>query len=102
MVDAIEQRKIIQNATRKNKLSTGSNDVQENITAEGNLEDVVNLIAELRKNKEPLLHCAVFLELKADSMQKLRELQSEIQMELTRSKMSVDRLTLRQKEGFLW
>lgn len=101
MVDAIEQRKIIQNATRKNKLSTGSNDVQENITAEGNLEDVVNLIAELRKNKEPLLHCAVFLELKADSMQKLRELQSEIQMELTRSKMSVDRLTLRQKEGFL-
>ena len=93
--------KIIQNATRKNKLSTGSNDVQENITAEGNLEDVVNLIAELRKNKEPLLHCAVFLELKADSMQKLRELQSEIQMELTRSKMSVDRLTLRQKEGFL-
>lgn len=101
MVDAIEQRKIIQNATRKNKLSTGSNDVQENITAEGNLEDVVNLIAELRKNKEPLLHCAVFLELKADNMQKLRELQSEIQMELTRSKMSVDRLTLRQKEGFL-
>ena len=97
----IEQRKIIQNATRKNKLSTGSNDVQENITAEGNLEDVFNLIAELRKNKEPLLHCAVFLELKADSMQKLRELQSEIQMELTRSKMSVDRLTLRQKEGFL-
>ena len=52
MVDAIEQRKIIQNATRKNKLSTGSNDVQENITAEGNLEDVVNLIAELRKNKK--------------------------------------------------
>ena len=101
MVEAIEQGKIIQNATRKNKLSTGSNDVQENITAEGNLEDVVNLIAELRKNKEPLLHCAVFLELKADSMQKLRELQSEIQMELTRSKMSVDRLTLRQKEGFL-
>lgn len=34
-------------------------------------------------------------------MQKLRELQSDIIMELTRSKMSVDRLTLRQKEGFL-
>lgn len=100
MVDAIEQRKIIQNATRKNKLSTGSNDVQENITAEGNLEDVVNLIAELRKNKEPLLHCAVFLELKADSMQKLRELQSEIQMELTRSKMSVDRLDFLEYKDF--
>lgn len=100
-VDALEQRRIIQNATRKNKLSTGSNDVQENINAEGNLQDVVTLIAELRKNKEPLLHCAVYLELKAESKDKLRELQSEIQMELTRSKMSVDRLTLRQKEGFL-
>lgn len=101
LVDALEQRKIIQNATRKNKLSTGSNDAMENITAEGNLQDVVTLIAELRKNKEPLLHCAVYLELKAESMSKLRELQSDIIMELTRSKMSVDRLTLRQKEGFL-
>ncbi|HBA93028.1 MAG TPA: type VI secretion protein, partial [Ruminococcaceae bacterium] len=101
MVDALEQRRIIQNATRKNKLHSGSNDAMENITAEGNLQDVVTLIAELRKNKEPLLHCAVYLELKSDSMQKLRELQSEILMELTRSKMSVDRLTLRQKEGFL-
>lgn len=101
LVDALEQRKIIQNATRRNKLSTGSNDAMENITAEGNLQDVVTLIAELRKNKEPLLHCAVYLELKAESMQKLKELQSDILMELTRSKMSVDRLTLRQKEGFL-
>lgn len=101
LVDALEQRKIIQNATRRNKLSTGSNDAVENITAEGNLQDVVTLIAELRKNKEPLLHCAVYLELKAESMLKLRELQSDIIMELTRSKMSVDRLTLRQKEGFL-
>ena len=100
LVDALEQRKIIQNATRKNKLSTGSNDAMENITAEGNLQDVVTLIAELRKNKEPLLHCAVYLELKAESIQKLKELQSDIVMELTRSKMSVDRLTLRQKEGF--
>ena len=101
LVDALEQRKIIQNATRKNKLSTGSNDAMENITAEGNLQDVVTLIAELRKNKEPLLHCAVYLELKAESMPKLHELQSDILMELTRSKMSIDRLTLRQKEGFL-
>lgn len=62
---------------------------------------MVNLIAELRKNKEPLLHCAVYLELKAESKDKLRELQSEIQMELTRSKITVDKLTLRQKEGFL-
>lgn len=101
LVDGLEQRKIIQNAARRNKLHTGSDDALENITAEGNLKDVAALIADLRKNREPLLHCAVFLELKAESMQKLKELQADIIMELTRSKMSVDRLTLRQKEGFL-
>lgn len=101
LVEAGEQRKIIQNATRRNKLKSGGNDVNETIEAEGNLQDVVELLANLRKNKEPLLHCSVFIELKAKSMDALKELQSEIAMELTRSKISVDRLTLRQKEGFL-
>lgn len=101
LVEPMEQRKIIQNATRKNKLMSGGNDVNETIEAEGNLQDVVELLANLRKNKEPLLHCSVFIELKAKDMDALKELQSEIAMELTRSKISVDRLTLRQKEGFL-
>ncbi|WP_434311199.1 VirB4 family type IV secretion system protein [Hominifimenecus sp. rT4P-3] len=101
LVESMEQRKIIQNATRKNKLMSGGNDVNETIEAEGNLQDVIELLANLRKNKEPLLHCSVFIELKAKDMDALKELQSEIAMELTRSKISVDRLTLRQKEGFL-
>lgn len=101
MVESFEQRRIIQNAARRNKLMSGGNDVNETIEAEGNLKDVVELMANLRKNKEPLLHCSVFIELKASSMDALRELQSDITMELTRSKISFDRLTLRQKEGFL-
>ena len=101
LVEPMEQRKIMQNATRKNKLMSGGNDVNETIEAQGNLQDVVELLANLRKNKEPLLHCSVFIELKARTLDKLKELQSEISMELTRSKISVDRLTLRQKEGFL-
>lgn len=101
LVESMEQRKIIQNATRRNRLKSGGNDVSESIEAEGNLQDVIELLANLRKNKEPLLHVSVFIELKARSMEKLKELQSDIAMELTRSKISVDRLTLRQKEGFL-
>lgn len=101
LVESMEQRKIIQNATRRNRLKSGGNDVSESIEAEGNLQDVIELLANLRKNKEPLLHCSVFIELKAKSMEKLKELQSDIAMELTRSKISVDRLTLRQKEEFL-
>ena len=101
LVESMEQRKIIQNATRRNKLKIGSNDMNENIEAEGNMQDVIELLANLRKNREPLLHCSVFIELKAKSLDALKELQSEIAMELTRSKILVDRLTLRQKEGFL-
>ena len=87
----MEQRKIIQNATRKNKLKSSGNDVNETIEAQGNLQDVVTLMANLRKNKEALLHCSVFIELKAKSKQKLKELQTDIAMELTRSKIEVDR-----------
>ena len=101
LVESMEQRKIIQNATRRNTLKSGGNDMNDTIEAEGNLQDVIELLANLRKNREPLLHCSVFIELKAKNQEALKELQSEISMELTRSKISVDRLTLRQKEGFL-
>lgn len=101
LVDSAEQRQIIQHATRRNKLMTTTNDVTESLTAESNLQDVVQLIADLRRNKEPLLHTAVFMELKASDEDKLKELQSDILMELTRSKITVDRLILRQKEGMI-
>ena len=100
-VDAVEQRKILQNTTRKNKMMSGSNDVQESVTASGNLDDVESLLEEMRKNKEPLLHCAVFMELAASNYEKLKELQNDVQMELTRNRITVDRLLLRQKEGFI-
>ncbi len=100
-VDHMEQNKIIQNAARRNKLMSGGTDLQETITAESNLKDVIQLLANLRKNGECLLHCAVFLELKAPSMQKLKELQSDVLMEMARAKITIDRLNLKQKEGFL-
>ena len=101
LVDSSEQRQIIQHAARRNKLMTTVNDVTDSIEAENNLKDVVQLIADLRRNKEPLLHTAVFIELKASDEEKLKVLQSDILMELTRSKITVDKLVLRQKEGML-
>ena len=100
-VDGAEQSKILQNASRKNKMLANSNDIEDIITGEGNLGDVVELLGDLRRNREPLLHCAVFIELSASSLDKLRELQSDVAMEMTREKLSVDRLTLRQQEGFI-
>ena len=101
LVDAMEQKRIVQNAMRKNKMKSTANDVTECVEAEGNLQDVIELLANIRRNRECLLHCSVFLELKTKSLDELKDLQNEVSMELTRSKISVDRLTLRQKEGFL-
>ncbi len=101
LVEPLEQRQIVNNANRKNSMMAGDNDLNAAIQAEGNLRDVRELLAELRNNREPLLHCAVFLELKAKNADALHGLQDDIQMELTRGKITVDRLTLRQQEGFL-
>lgn len=101
LVDNYEQKKIMANATRANKMKTGSNDVSDTVEAEGNLQDVIQLMANIRKNREILLHCSVYIELKAKSKKALKDLQNDVTMELTRSKLSVDKLTLRQKEGFL-
>ncbi len=49
LVEAMEQRKIIQNATRRNRLESGGNDVNETIEAEGNLQDVIELLAQPQK-----------------------------------------------------
>lgn len=101
LVEPLEQRKIVQNAMRKNTMKSTSNDVNDTVQAEENIQDVVELLSNLRKNREPLLHCSVFIELKANSMDALKELQADINMELSRSKIEVEKLTLRQKEGFL-
>ena len=94
LVDHAEQHRIIQNANRRNRLRFGGDDIQEMVDAEHNLKDVKQLLTNLRTNGETLLHTAVFIELKATDMDKLRELQSDVMMELTRCKISVDRLTL--------
>lgn len=49
LVESIEQRKIIQNATRRNKMKSTGNDMNDTIEAEGNLKDVVELLANCVK-----------------------------------------------------
>lgn len=60
------------------------------VTAEANLQDVAALIASMRKNSEPLIHCAVFIELSARDPDSLRALRDEVTSELIRSKLGAD------------
>ena len=101
-VTAAEERKIISNAANKNRMKqTNTNDLQETVVAEGNLQDVTNLVVTMHRNREPLIHTAVYIELIANDQEKLKELQTEVLTELIRSKLNVDRLMLKQQQGFI-
>lgn len=100
-VTPAEERKILHDATNKNRMSRAStSDLKATVTAEANLQDVAALIASMHRNKEPLMHCAVFLELSARDQEGLLTLQNEVLAALVRSKLSADRVLLRQQEGF--
>ena len=97
-----EERRIIHNAANKHRMSRSSTeDLQQTVTAEANLQDVVTLVSSMHRNREPLLHCAVFLELTAPDYDTLKLLQTDVLTELVRSKLNVVRLMLRQQEGFV-
>lgn len=100
-VTPTEEKRIIHNATNKNRMNTANtNDLQESVTAESNLQDVVTLVSTMHRNREPLLHCAVYIELTARDYDSLKLLQTDVLTELVRSKLNVDRLLLRQQQGF--
>lgn len=100
-VTAAEEEKIIHDAANKSRMERGSGSMKQSVTAEANLQDVASLIASMQKNREPLIHCAVFIELSAKDPDSLRLLRDEVMSELVRSKLSADRVFLRQREGFL-
>ncbi|MPM08262.1 hypothetical protein SDC9_54574 [bioreactor metagenome] len=101
-VSPVEERKIISNAANKNRMQRSSTqDMQQTVTAESNLQDVAAIITQMHRSKEPLLHAAVYIELSAHDPDQLKLLQTEVLTELARSKLNVDRLLLRQQQGFL-
>lgn len=96
-----EEDRIIDNANKKNRLDgSDPNKLRQAVEAESNLRDVAELVHKMHREHEPLLHCAVYLEMTADSMEYLRQLQTDVLTELVRCKLNVDKLLLRQKQGF--
>lgn len=101
-VTAAEENGILHNAENKNRMARSStNSMKAAVTAEGNLQDVAELIAAMRKNREPLVHCAVYIDLAARDPESLRRIREEVTAELVRSKLGTDQLLLRQQDGLL-
>ena len=101
-VTPAEENAILHNASNRSRMERSNTDnLKQSVTAEANLQDVVTLITTMQRNQEPLVHCAVFIELSAKTPDGLRVLKDEVMAELTRSKLGADALLLRQREGFL-
>ena len=100
LVSPAEERKILQAADKANRFRSGSTDIREMVEAQSNLEDVASMIRAAQRNREPFFHTAVYIELIARSEQEFTELRDGIEAELSRAKITVDRLHLCQQEGF--
>ena len=100
-VTPAEEKRIIHNAANKHRMSRSStDDLQQTVTAESNLQDMAAMLTLAHRNQEPFLHTAVFIEMIANDPEHLRMLQSEVEAELNCCKISADHLLLRQKQGF--
>lgn len=101
-VSPTEEDKIIRAAERRNHHKRiNARDEKDKVSADMNMQDVRTLITQGLRNKETLMHCAVFFELIASSYDDLLRLQNEIVSICTRSKLVCDKLWLRQLDGFL-
>lgn len=101
-VSAAEEEAILHAATNKSLMERSNvSNVKQSVTAEAKLQDTASLILGMRRDREPLLHTSVFLELTARTMEELQRLRDSISAILLRGKLSKDPLLLRQRDGFL-
>lgn len=101
MVSAAEQKQILDRALRKSNVEKNSGDFQKVIEGVADQEDLISMRRDQRGSRDGLLYCTVYIELRAKSLEALRALQNDVDIELLHSKMTVDKLLLRQREGCL-
>ena len=98
-VSSQEQRQIFDRALRKTNVEKTSGDFEKVIEGSEDQKDLISMRKDQRRSRDSLLYCTVYLELRAKSLEALRSLQNDVDIELLHSKMSVDKLLLRQREG---
>ena len=97
-VTPAEEDAILHAATNKSRMErSNTNDYKQSVTAEANLRDMAELLAKQRQEKEPLIHCGVYLDIAATDTEKLRTARDTVSAQLVRSRMGADPLLLRQR-----
>lgn len=102
VVNAVEKRKVINNAERSSK-SKFNNATNMSDKTEGleDLKDLQQVLSNTYKTNEKLLHCAVFIEAVAKSHDELKDVVDSVMQILVDARITRDNLSLQQRDGFL-
>lgn len=98
---ALVEKRVIEQAERKNTQGLFSNKSDEAINAMEAQNELAALLRKKRKDKEPLLELSIYIEIKSETLEDLRILQEDVRQILAVDKIEYDRMYLMQKEGFL-
>lgn len=97
----VERNEIFNRAQKRTIMQRNNSwKLHEQIQADEQMTVLSRVIRETQRTKERFIYCAVFLELIADSPEDLQNKQVEVQSLLSRHKTLVDKLFLRQMQGF--
>lgn len=97
----VEERKIINNAANKNRMQATHRISSRLSQPKAICRMWQPVVAQMHRSKEPLLHCGCIYQVSLHDPDQLKLLQTEVLTELVRSKLNVDRLLLRQRQGFI-
>lgn len=97
-----DEGKIFTQAERRNRHNANTTrNVKEASDSNNNIIDMYELMDSMRKTKEPLVYCSVFIELTANSKNGLEKLKAEVASNLRRNKILYDMLVFQQQEGYI-
>lgn len=102
VVNAIEKRKIINNAERSSKSKVfNATNISDRTEGMEDIKDLQQVLSNTYKTNEKLLHCAVFIEAMAKSHDELKTVVDSVLQVLVDARITRDNLTLQQRDGFL-
>lgn len=102
LVMPAEQNKIFEQAENRNrfKLQTNKKAVDQ-VEGKENLSDLSKMIRKAHNDKELFMHCAVYIEMTADSLESLRTLSATVSQILSECRIVYDPLIIQQRDGFV-
>lgn len=102
LLSSYEQDKVFQQAERRNhSLFNISRRMGDKVKSDENLNDLEKLERGAHKTKEKFLNCAVYIEMIANSLDKLKELKTSVDQILSSNNIVKDNLFTQQRDGFV-